>query len=291
MTLQSALLPLLMILCCAAPATAPAGKTLRVYHIGNSVTDTIRYESLKTLAATRGDTYVYGRHMMPGTPLYGLWDNQDKGFTQKPFGPSIAALSNNEWDIITLQPFDRLLEGDRQSEFESCSRFIDVALQKSPNVQVFLYQRWPKREIIGKPKYDGTDRCVPIDYRAKWERPYTGKWDGTYETRDFFDKLAARLNQAYQGRIKPVRLVRVGDVMAKFDEAIRRGDISAMTSINDLYADNIHLNDTGRYLVGLTFYATMFDVDVRGIGTDGYGTIAPNVAQTIQDCVMNVVRE
>lgn len=285
------LLPLLLALCCFVPATAPSAKTLRVYHIGNSVTDSIRYDGLKSLAASRGDTYVFGRHMMPGTPLFGLWDNQDKGFTQPPYGASVHALENYPWDVITLQPFDRLLEGNRESEFESCARFIDVALRKSPDVQIFIYQRWPKRDIIGKPKYDGTDKCAPIDYAAKWNRPYTGKWDGTYETHDFFDRLAEKLNAAYDGRLKhPVRLVRVGDVLAKFDEAIQRGDTSAITSINDLYLDSIHLNETGKYLVGLTFYATMFDADVTGIGTQGYGTIAPNVAETIQRCVMGVVR-
>lgn len=289
--LQLLTLPLLLLFCAIAPTTTPAGKTLRVYHIGNSVTDSIRYDAIKTLAATRGDTYVFGRHMIPGTPLFGLWDNQAKGFTEKPFGASIHALENYPWDVITLQPFDRLLEGDRESEFESCSRFIDVALKKSPDVQIFIYQRWPKREIIGKPKYDGTDKCVPIDYAAKWSRPYTGKWDGTYETHDFFDKLAAKLNAAYEGKLKhPIRLVRVGDVLAKFDDAIKRGDTSAITSIDDLYLDSIHLNDTGKYLVGLTFYATMFDADVTGIGTQGYGILAPSVAETIQRCVMDVVR-
>ncbi len=113
----------LVLLCGLAPATAPTGRTLRVYHIGNSVTDSIRYESFKKLTASRGDTYLFGRHMMPGTPLFGLWDNQEKGFTQKPYGASIHALESFEWDVVTLQPFDRMLEGDRESEFESCSRF------------------------------------------------------------------------------------------------------------------------------------------------------------------------
>ncbi len=290
MVLKRCILPsLLLLLCCGAPATAPAGKTLRVYHIGNSVTDSIRYESLKRLAATRGDTYLFGRHMMPGTPLFGLWDNQEKGFTQQPYGASIHALESFEWDVVTLQPFDRLLEGDRESEFESCSRFIDVALKKSPDVQIFIYQRWPKREIIGKPRYDGTDKCLPIDYAAKWNRTYTGKWDGSYETHDFYDKLVEKLNAAYDGKLKQkVRVVPVGDVLAKFDDAIKRGDVSSITSINDIYLDNVHLNDTGKYLVGLTFYATMFDADVTGLGTEGYGTLAPNIVATIQACVSDV---
>lgn len=286
------LLPMFFLtLCCMAPATAPSGKTLRVYHIGNSVTDSIQYKGLKVLAASRGDSYIYGRHMIPGTPLFGLWDNQAKGFTEPPYGPSIHALEAFDWDVITLQPFDRQLEGDRESEFESCSRFIDVAMKRNPDVQLYVYQRWPKREIIGKPKYDETDQSKPIDYLAKWLRPYTGKWDGTYETRDFFDKLLAKLNQSYEGKLsKQIKLVRVGDVMAEVDRMIRAGEVPALTSINDLYADSVHLTSTGKYMVGLTFYATLFDVDVRGLGSEGYGEIDPTLAGALQRAVMLVVR-
>jgi hypothetical protein len=284
-------LPLcLLFLAAAAPATAPGGRTLRVYHIGNSVTDTINYRGLKQLAAANGDTYLHGRHIMPGTPLFGLWDNQDQGFTEKPFGASLHALRNFEWDVLTLQPFDRLLEGDRESDFESCSRFIDAALGTNAELQVYIYQRWPKRPIIGTPKYDGTDQCERIDYLAQWNRTYTGKWDGTFETRDYFSRLVERLNESYGRRLRhPVRLIPVGEVMARFEQAIREGKTSAITSINDLYTDNVHLNATGQYLVGLTFYATLFGADVHGLAARGYDGIDPNVARVIQGCVMDVV--
>jgi hypothetical protein len=278
-----------LLACAIAPTTSTARKTLRVYHIGNSVTDTINYKGLKALAAQQGDEYIFGRHMMPGTPLVGLWDNQDKGFTEQPFGASIHALKAFDWDVITLQPYDRLLEGDRESEFESCSRFIEIALARNPGLQIYIYQRWPKRPIIGKPKYDGTDKCERIDYAARWKQAYSGKWGNTIETHDFFEKLTGRLNSAFGERLRhPVRVIPVGDVMAKFDEAIIRGETSAITSVNDIYVDNVHLNETGQYLVGLTFYATMFDADVSEIGTQGYQGIDPNVASVIRKCVTEV---
>jgi hypothetical protein len=279
----------LLLLCAAAPATQPVMKTRRAYHIGNSVTDTLNYKGLRQLAAERGDNYIYGRHVIPGTPLVGMWDNQKQGFTEPRYGPSIHALENFQWDVLTLQPFDRLLEGDRESDFETCSRFIETALKTSPDVQVYIYQRWPKRPIIGKPKYDGTDKCERIDYLTLWNQKYTGQWGTTIETRDYFDQLVTKLNAALGDRLRhPVRVIPVGEVMARFQEAIRDGKVGAMTSINDLYVDNVHLNSTGQYLVGLTFYATMFDADVRAAGIRGYPGVDPVVAKVIQDCVMQV---
>ena len=288
-TKKSWLMGLCALGCLLGATTQPVGKKLRVYHIGNSVTDTINYPGLRALAAARGDEYVYGRHMMPGTPLVGLWDNQDNGFSEPPYGRSKEALTRFEWDVLTLQPFDRLLEGDRESDFETCSRFIDVALVKSPIVQVYVYQRWPKRAIIGKPKYDGTDKCEMIDYPTRWYQTYTGGWGNTIETHDYFARLCDKLNAAYGEKLKhPVKVVPVGDVMAKFDEAIRAGEVPGVASINDLYVDNVHLNPLGHYLVGLTFYATMFDADVTGVGTTGYKEVDAQQAAAVAKCVAAV---
>src|SRR5687767_11277512 len=78
-----------------APASAAQGgarKELRVYHIGNSVTDTIRYKLLQQMAKSKGDNYVFGRHMIPGAPLQFIWDKPSTGFRENPYGYYPAAL-------------------------------------------------------------------------------------------------------------------------------------------------------------------------------------------------------
>jgi len=51
-------------------AESPAEeKSLRVYFVGNSVTDTINYRALADLSKSRGHNHVWGRHMIPGAPL------------------------------------------------------------------------------------------------------------------------------------------------------------------------------------------------------------------------------
>ena len=65
------------------------GKTLRVYFVGNSVTDTVRYGSLAKLAASRQHSLVWGRQMIPGAPLQWLWEHPAEGFTEKPYKDGI----------------------------------------------------------------------------------------------------------------------------------------------------------------------------------------------------------
>ena len=91
------------------PAADASPDSLRVYFIGNSVTDTVRYGSLTQLAASRGHQLVWGRQMIPGAPLQWLWDHHSDGFTKKPFGYPREAFANFQWDVVSLQPFDRLL--------------------------------------------------------------------------------------------------------------------------------------------------------------------------------------
>lgn len=55
-------------------------KTLRVYFVGNSVTDTINYRALAALAKSPGHKQVWGRHGIPGAPSHGFGSIRTKAF-------------------------------------------------------------------------------------------------------------------------------------------------------------------------------------------------------------------
>ena len=76
---------LVLLLASGTAFASEPGKTLRVYFVGNSVTDTVRYGSLAKLAASRQHTLVWGRQMIPGAPLQWLWEHPTEGFTEKPY--------------------------------------------------------------------------------------------------------------------------------------------------------------------------------------------------------------
>ena len=66
----------------APQAPAQDTKTLRVYFVGNSVTDTINYRALAELAKSRGHQQVWGRHMILGAPLQWIWQHPKDGFQE-----------------------------------------------------------------------------------------------------------------------------------------------------------------------------------------------------------------
>jgi hypothetical protein len=256
-----------------APETKPQ-KPFRVYFVGNSVTDTINYGALTELAKSRGHEQVWGRHMIPGAPLQWIWQHPKDGFQEPPFGYYPNALTNYEWDILSLQPFDRLLDGD-DGDLAMAKNFIDLALQKSPDLQIYVYARWPR---LGKDDFD-----------IAWKKLYTGGWDGTNETKDYFERLTVKLRKAYPNLKKPILMVPVGHVLYELNQQMKAGNVPGYKHVKELYADGIHLNNVGSYIVGCTYFATLYRENPKGLASAPYGVDDAKLAGIIQDTVWKVV--
>jgi hypothetical protein len=287
-----------------APAAAPqiTPKTLRVYFVGNSVTDTIRYESLQKLAESRGHKHVSGRHMIPGAPLDWIWTHGDGGFQNEPFGHYPKALPGFAWDAISLQPFDRQIDGDT----EHIGKYIALARQNPENAQTqfYIYARWPRMSKNGKGvEYDknnfgkdGDDPKKITDYSTidawdkLWSAKYTGGWDNTNEGADYFESLTRAVQKAHPKLEKPVVMVPVGHAMAALDKKMQAGQVPGFKNIWDVYADGIHLNKVGAYIVACTYYATLYKESPVGLSGEPYAVTDSKLASTIQETVWEVVK-
>lgn len=285
----------------------PLPQPFRLYFVGNSVTDTVRYGALAELAKSRGIDVVWGRHMIPGAPLEWLHDHPDDGFRQPPFGGWRTALSEHAWDAVSLQPFDRHLHG-RNAQGEDLGdvalivKFARMASARNPDVQILVYSRWPRVTAGGKGipfnknDYDpskpgsGNDLSTIDDYLARWEAKYTGGWDGTNETRDYFETLLREVRHATPELRKPVLLVPVGDVLAELHRQMKAATIPGWTDVRQFYRDGIHLNEPGSYAVACTFFATLFRQSPVGLPTSPYGAVPAELASVIQATALRVVR-
>ncbi len=293
-----------LVLAIAAPAFAAeqAPKTLRVYFVGNSVTDTIKCGALAELAKSRGYTQVWGRHMIPGAPLQWIWEHPKDGFQEPPFGHYPTALAKFQWDVLSLQPFDRHLDG-KDGDLAMARNFIDLALKKNPELQVYVYARWPRKYVGGKPFVSGdggSTAPTPAigkpalfsgydDFDTTWLKKYTGGWDNTNETKDYFEWLTLELRKAYPKLKKPILMVPVGHVMHELNQRMKAGEISGFKTILDLYSDGIHLNNVGSYVVGCTYFATLYKEDPKGLPSAPYKVADAKLAAAIHTVVWKVV--
>jgi hypothetical protein len=279
---------------------------LRVYFIGNSVTDTVRYGELAQLAAARGVKLDWGRTMNPGAPLEWIYTHPDDGFQQEPYGRWRKALSEFAWDAVSLQPFDRHLHGANKDgkdfgDVALIREFAGMAVRKNSDVQIYLYARWPRVTSGGKSipfdkkDYDpakpgsGNDLSKVDDFTSRWEMKYTGGWDGSNEGRDYFHALLREVRKETPFLKKRPLLVPVGHVMNEMHRRMQAGEVPGYRSIHQFYKDGIHLNEPGSYLVGCIFFATLLKQTPMGLPTAPYGKIDPALAETIQKTAWKVV--
>ena len=262
------------LLCALAVACAQA-KTNRVFFIGNSVTDQVRYDQLRQLAESRGHVQPWGRQMTPGAPL-DMLISTDGAFTQAPYGPPTNALPYYDWDCISLQPFDRSIDSDTNS----ITRFITLASPRNTNTQYYVYSRWMR-----------TGNMLP-DYDTTWTtNAGTGSGGYNQECKDFFEKVMLALRPLWLTNLsKPIRIVPCGDVLYAMNQKMKAGRVPGLASITQVYADGIHFNDTGAYIVACTFFATMYKESPIGLPGSPYGINDPALAATIQTTAWEVVR-
>lgn len=298
-------------ICAAEPADGPTA--LRVYYIGNSVTDTVRYAALEKMAAEAGKRIVWGRHMIPGAPLSWLWehgelkDGKADGFVERPFGPCRVALREHAWDVVTLQPFDRRLQsgGSKpEGDLDIAQAMIDLAAARNPNVRIYIYSRWPRMTRQGKGlAYDRNAfnennpfsyrQVAPIDdFSERWNARFNPEgWDLTNESREYFEKLTEALRERNPKLAHPVCLIPVGDVMNELHGLMKSGKAPGYDSIYAVYKDAIHLNDVGSYIVGCTFYAVLFGESPEGRGAELYNVRDKALAELIARTAWRVVKE
>lgn len=291
---------------------AEAAQSRRVYFIGNSVTDTVLYKPFAQSVQGMNDQITWGRQMIPGCPLFGLWRAAERtpaqcGFVDKHFGGSLQALRGFDWDAITLQPFDRLLNNadpknnDDQGDVLYAQKFIDLALQRSPEAQIYIYARWPRMLVKGKgiafdkdaykePDSKKTSDWSSVDpFAARWQAKYTGRWDASNETADYFETLT-RILRTVNPRIKhPVLMIPVGHVMFELDKLMQAREVPGYKGGYDLYKDAIHLTQSGSYVVGCTFYATIYQKNPKGFPGQPYGVTDAKLMALTQEIVWKVV--
>ena len=271
---------LLVILAFFAFMPAQAQQTKRVYLIGNSVTDRLKVEGFKAFALSQNNTHIWGAHFIPGASLAYLWAERNVGKSDA-YGSLVNAFENFEWDAVTLQPFDRSMNND----IDDLLNYARLIKDKSPGVQFYVYSRYP-RAPSGKTYLTATGE----DWKKLWENTY-GAGGQSNEHRKYFEELREAFNATDRGGLnKPALLMPLGDILYAFNEKAMKGEVPGHASAWDIYADGIHMNGAGEYLVMATFYTTIYKEDIRGTKVPAnYGVIDPSLVEILQQTIYEIV--
>jgi len=264
---------LLLALLLSLPA---AGRTNRLYLIGNSLTDELQYDDFRALAQGRGHYAPWTRHWIPGSPLWFLWDSRLGNGVDPAYGGPTNALVYCTWDSMSLQPFSASLMMDTNS----ICQFARLSLPRNTNMQIYVYAQWPSTDKLAN------------GFEAWWTNRYVNFADGTYNTtREYYEKVLLNTRPHLITSMTHVaRLLPVGDVLNELDKLMRAGQVPGFTSIVQFYEDTLHVTDDGSYVVACTFFAAMYRESPIGLPTTGYNVSSPALAALIQTTAWDVVR-
>lgn len=155
------------------------------------------------------------------------------------------------------------------------TRLYELARAANPDVDFYLQETWHSLD-------SGTGAAVPFDdgadvpWRQRLEQDLP-RWQAVVD----------EVNATTGGDVK---LLPAGQAMARLDDAIRAGTMPGLSSIRDVFADDIHPNATGFYFLALLQYAVLTGDDPAGLPhrlADRWGkpypAPPPGLAERLQD--------
>lgn len=258
----------------ALPATPPLPRPdapLATYHLGHSLVGRDMPAMLAQLAG-----HDHASQLGWGSSLRDHARGTVAGFDTEnahpAHQPAEAALQSGRFDAVVLTEMVELRDAIRDHASPRwLAHWADLARTANPSARLYLYETWHRL-----PDPDGWLARLDADLQALWT-------DGV-------------LTPAMRRSGQPIYLIPAGQVMAAVTRAAESGAIPGMTRRQELFSDDIHLNDTGHYLVALTHYATLYHRDPTGLPhalTRADGTaatpMAPQTARALQQLVWATV--
>lgn len=247
---------------------AQSANAISVYQIGNSLTNDARKGGIDVLAAAAGYTdHVQAWHIRCGSSLRAIWNNPTETcVAPTAYGLFGDALAGYSWDAVTLQPHHESTLGmDRYY----ASQFIDLT---PATTKIYVYATWP-RISLG-------------DYATVWQTETTDDdAQVMVAARSYFHHLADALRADHPDR--EIFVIPVGEVFYEVEQRLASGAlvIDGVTGAHDLYRDNVHATDLGRYLAALTHYAVLYGESPVNLGEPDATELA------LQGVVWDVVRQ
>ncbi len=287
------LLTILPITCSAAaeaadrPSVRPAPRqVINSFHVGNSLTgNAVRF---RDFAKTAGIENRSAWFLIGGAYTVKLWKARE-GAERERFAKEYAK-PGFPLDHFTLQPRDFNI--NEEVEYER--KFIDLIRQKSPHVQPWLYAEWVERD-----RRRPSDKGVVPSYQMKRTFP-AATWEESMAAMLLYvEEVEHRLNE--QGDTqkidggKPARILPCSLIIGWARNLVDNNQFPGVAPGEDnfyhtFFADQVHVNPAGCYLVDAVWYAAFTGQSPEGkflpVGT----TLTPDQARVIQRLAWDIVQ-
>lgn len=232
----------------------------QVFYIGHSLSDQVP-DMVKSLSQDHDDVSMDWRYQwIPGAPLRWQWQRmaaQDYDASPPhiyPFYHPSEGLPAGNADILVLTESVPRYVGPEWGIAETylyADSFYRFATDSRPDIRVFLYEVWHCLE-------SGTPTGCDWDVDSN---PWRQRLD---DDLPMWESVVDFLNDKYNPEV-PVCLIPGGQGLARLADAIEAGTVPGLSSIEDLFSDDIHLTDQGKYFIACIHFAMIHNASPVGL--------------------------
>lgn len=232
-------------------------QNVNAFYVGHSLSDQIP-DMVKSLADdhVKADfDWVY--QSIPGAPLRWQWARKDANdYTSNPphyygFYDETGGLPNGNFDVTVLTESVPRYGALIEETYAYADSFFRYANLHNSKTKVYLYEDWHCL-LSGTPTgCDYDEDSNPWRQRLKDDLPM---WESVVDT----------LNNRFNPE-NPVCLIPAAQGLAQVYDSIYAGAMPGLTRIEDLFSDNIHLTDVGKYFVACVHFSTIFGTSPVGL--------------------------
>ena len=248
---------------------APTGP-MQTYHLGHSLVGRDMPAMLAQLAG-----HNHHSQLGWGASLGDHWSGRVSGFAAEnahpAHRPAHEALTSGDYAAVIFTEMVELRDAIRHHS--SALRLADwasLARKARPDVRLYLYETWHRLDDPA-----GWLERIDTDLPALWQ---------------------AQILQPARQKAGDISLIPAGQVMAAAARMAEAGRLPGLGTRRDFFADDIHPNDLGNWLVAMTHYAVLYHRPPLGLHaqlTRADGTPAappsPETARLLQELVWQVV--
>lgn len=241
-------------------ATTFGQKTQNAFYVGHSLSDQIAEMVMSMSQSHSTVDFDFAYQSIPGAPLRWNWDH---GATFTPIPPHFYGY-NHPTEGLPKGVFTTLVLTEAvprtmsliDETYAYSELFYDYASDYNPNISVFINEVW---HCINSGTPTG---CDDDEDANPWRQRLT-------DDLPMWESVVDNLNSTFNPE-NPVCLIPGGQGMARLHDEIELGTVPGLTSINELFVDDIHLSDVGKYFIACIHFAMLFNETPVGLPNQLY---------------------
>jgi len=256
-----------------------ASTAFGIVMVGHSLFGTTGPDMLDAALSATSTSVQVQEQIINGAPLKYNWDRSDEA---QGIDARMVLPQGRTTDLILTEAIP-LANHLRWSETGvDAQAFAGLALSARPDARVFVQETWHSLK-------SGTGET--IDYDDKAHLPWRVRlaedladWEG----------IVTLLRAGVSEGDTRVQLIPAGQALARLDDAIAAGEVPGLSTINAVFADDIHLNARGHYFVSMVQYAVLAGAAPLGLPhgvSDRFGQSLDGIDAEMAAAMQRVARE